>query len=89
MKKFKVIEEGRILTNQELAKVQGGANLCISESTFRVCGEGGKVVCNSFTMEACARNLLTCGGNLKVCEGSKIVCGGDKQIILGVSSGIF
>ncbi len=83
MKKFRVIEEGRILTSPELAKVKGGANVCISESTFRVCGEGSKVVCNVVTIETCSRNLLICDGNLKVCQGSKIVCGGDKHIIVG------
>lgn len=83
MKKFRVIEEGRILTSPELAKVKGGAKVCISESTFRACGEGSKVVCNAVSIETCSRNLLTCGGNLKVCEGSKIVCGGNEHIVVG------
>ena len=83
MKKFRVIEEGRILTSPELAKVKGGGTVCISESTFRVCNGDSKVVCNAVTIEACSQNLLTCGGNLKVCEGSKLVCGGNKQIITG------
>lgn len=81
MKKFKVIEEGRILTSQELAKIQGGGDICISENMFRICGGGSKTVCNSASILACITNLLTCGGTLKVCgEGSKAVCGGNMSI---------
>lgn len=84
MAKFKIIEEGRILTNQALAQVQGGIQLCIDASTFRNCISGSKVVCNTVLIQPCVNQNLTCDGNLKVCgDGMKSVCGGNKSIIIG------
>lgn len=85
MKKFKVVEEGRILTNQELAQVQGGSNICISQSIYRICSgtDGSKVVCNGVTIKPCITNLATCDGTLKLCNtGVKSVCRGDMSIIV-------
>lgn len=83
MKKFKIVEEGRFLTNQALAQVQGGGSICISTSTYRICGSGSKTVCNVVSISTCMTNLLTCGGNLKVCgNGQKAVCGGSMSIIV-------
>lgn len=83
MKKFKIIEEGRILTHQALAQVHGGSNICVDPSWFRMCSDGNKTVCNGVTIGECVNYIATCDGRLKICtEDGKIVCGGNKSIII-------
>lgn len=83
MKKFKVIEEGRVLTEQALAQVRGGSVICIDPSTYRNCSGGNKTVCNGVVVQPCVRSMITCDGNLKICvAGEKRVCGGMKSIVV-------
>lgn len=87
MKKFKIIEEGRILTHQELAKVRGGSVICVDTSWYRNCPGTNKTVCNGVTISPCVREMVTCDGRLKVCtDGVKQVCGGTKHIVIDIIS---
>lgn len=77
MKKFQIIEEGRILNSEELRKVHGGA--CTAAQLLMSCtgGEG-------FVSGPCAM-LYTCGTGtaLLTCYDNKYgTCGGNKETVI-------
>ncbi len=68
---FKVIEEGRMLSKEELDQISGG--LCISDSIYRKCDENGKTTCIGFVLCAVEFN---CTGFFRTCgvDGNKFTC---------------